>query len=321
MVPTPLRRALALAALLAAPSLAQSRLTSPREFFGHEIGADYVLPNYTKFVAYWQKLATESDRMDLDTIGVTAEGRPQLMAIVSSPENLRNRERYRRIAEQLARAEGITAAQARELAREGKGIVWIDGGLHATEVLGAQQLIESNWQLVSGDDPETRRFRDDLIIVMVHANPDGMELVSDWYMRETDPRKRNTNIPRLYQKYIGHDNNRDFYLAAQPESENMNRVLYTEWYPQVMYNHHQTGPAGTVMFAPPFRGLLPQHDRAPHRDHRQPDPDRDPVHREPAAGERRSPAPRAAGRLEVPAVDRVFGHRQPRGARCRLAQP
>ena len=156
MVPTPLRRALALAALLAAPSLAQSRLTSPREFFGHEIGADYVLPNYTKFVAYWQKLATESDRMDLDTIGVTAEGRPQLMAIVSSPENLRNRERYRRIAEQLARAEGITAAQARELAREGKGIVWIDGGLHATEVLGAQQLIESNWQLVSGRSEERR---------------------------------------------------------------------------------------------------------------------------------------------------------------------
>ena len=253
MVPTPLRRAAALLALCVGPVLAQARLTSPREFFGHEIGADYQLPNYSKFVAYWQQLATESDRMDLDTIGVTAEGRPQLMAIVSSPENLRNRERYRRIAEQLARAEGITAEQARALARDGKGIVWIDGGLHATEVLGAQQLIESNWQLVSGDDAETRRFRDDLIILMVHANPDGMELVSDWYMRESDPRKRNMNIPRLYQKYIGHDNNRDFYLAAQPESENMNRVLYTEWYPQVMYNHHQTGPAGTVMFAPPFR--------------------------------------------------------------------
>jgi hypothetical protein len=247
------RHALALAAVLALPAAAQQRLTSPKDFFGHEIGADYVLPNYTKFVEYWQKLATESDRMDLDTIGVTAEGRPQIMAIVSSPENLRNRERYRRIAEQLARAEGITAEQARQLAKEGKGIVWIDGGLHATEVLGAQQLIESNWQLVSRDDEETQRLRNDLIIVMVHANPDGMELVSNWYMRESDPRRRNTNIPRLYQKYIGHDNNRDFYLAAQPESENMNRVLYTEWYPQVMYNHHQTGPAGTVMFAPPFR--------------------------------------------------------------------
>ena len=216
-----LRNALALVAVLALSADAQQRLTSPKDFFGHEIGADYVLPNYTRFVEYWQRLATESDRMELDTIGFTAEGRPQLMAIVSSPENLRNRERYRKIAEQLARAEGITEAQAQQLAKEGKGIVWIDGGLHATEVLGAQQLIETNWQLVSGNDEETVRFRNDLIIVMVHANPDGMELVSNWYMRESDPKKRNMNIPRLYQKYVGHDNNRDFYLASQPESENI----------------------------------------------------------------------------------------------------
>jgi hypothetical protein len=245
---------LALAAVASLPAAAQQRLTSPAEFFGHEIGADYVLPNYTKFAQYWVRLAGESDRMLLDTIGMTAEGRPQLMAIISSPENLRNRERYRQIAERLARAEGVTEAQARAMAREGKGIVWIDGGLHSTEVLGAQQLLETSWQLVSGNDDETTRFRNDLIIVMVHANPDGMELVSDWYMRNPDPRRRTTaGLPRLYQKYVGHDNNRDFYLAAQVESENMNRVLYTEWYPQVMYNHHQTGPAGTVMFAPPFR--------------------------------------------------------------------
>ena len=248
------RHALALTAVLALPAAAQQRLTSPKEFFGHEIGADYVLPNYTKFTEYWIKLAKESDRMDLDTIGFTAEGRPQLMAIVSSPENLRNKEKYRRIAEQLARAEGITEAQAKQLAKDGKGIVWIDGGLHATEVLGAEQLIETNWQLVSMNDEETTRLRNDLIIIMVHANPDGMELVSNWYMRDPDPLKRTMNgLPRLYQKYVGHDNNRDFYLAAQPESENMNRVLYMEWYPQVMYNHHQTGPSGTVMFAPPFR--------------------------------------------------------------------
>jgi hypothetical protein len=250
----PLRTALALTAALALPAAAQQRLTSPQEFFGHQIGADHVLPNYTRFAEYWAKLATESDRMVLDTIGMTAEGRPQLMAIVSSPENLRDRERYRRIAERLARAEGVTDAEARQLAKEGKGIVWIDGGLHATEVLGAQQLLETNWQLVSGNDEETTRFRNDLIIVMVHANPDGMELVSDWYMRNPEPTRRSTGgVPRLYQKYIGHDNNRDFYLAAMPESENMNRQLYTRWYPQVMYNHHQTGPAGTVMFAPPFR--------------------------------------------------------------------
>ncbi len=132
--------------------------------------------------------------------------------------------------------------------------MWIDGGLHATEVLGAQQLTETIYQLVSRTDEETMRFLRDVIILAVHANPDGMELVSDWYMRQSDPKRRSTNgIPRLYQKYIGHDNNRDFYMSAQPESTNMNRMLYHEWFPQIMYNHHQTGPTGTILFAPPFR--------------------------------------------------------------------
>ncbi|MHB1225652.1 MAG: M14 family metallopeptidase [Gemmatimonadaceae bacterium] len=235
-------------------SAQQQRVTSPQQHFGHPIGADYVLPDYTAFASYWEKLAAESDRMVLDTIGLTAEGRPQLMAIITSPANHGNLERYRQIAARLARAEGVDSAEAVKLAQEGKGVVWIDGGLHATEVLGAQQLTETVYQLVSGDDAETRRFLDDLVILAVHANPDGMELVSDWYMRESDPKKRSTGgVPRLYQKYVGHDNNRDFFLSSQPESENMNRILYRTWYPQVMYNHHQTGPAGTVMFAPPFR--------------------------------------------------------------------
>ncbi len=246
---------LAVAAMTAAPAVAQQqRLTSPEEHFGHRIGADYVLPNYTALHRYWETLAGQSDRMTLDTIGTTAEGRPQIMAIITSPANRPNVERYRQISERLARAEGVDSAEARALAREGKGIVWFDGGLHSNEVLGPQQLIETVWQLVSGTDAETQRFLDDLVILAVHANPDGMDLVSDWYMRERDPEKRSTaGVPRLYQKYVGHDNNRDFYMSSQAESENMNRVLYREWYPQVMYNHHQTGPAGTVMFAPPFR--------------------------------------------------------------------
>ncbi len=245
----------ALVALSLAPAAgAQAPVTTPEQFFGHAIGADYVLPNYTEFTAYWNKLDADSERMKVLEIGETAEGRPQLMAIITSPENHRNLERYREISERLARAEGLTEQQAHELAREGKAVVWIDGGLHATEVLGAQQLIETVYQLVSRDDAETRRILDDVIILAVHANPDGMELVSNWYMRDPDPKERSTgNIPRLYQKYVGHDNNRDFYMSTQPESENMNRQLYSVWYPQIMYNHHQTGPTGTVMFAPPFR--------------------------------------------------------------------
>jgi hypothetical protein len=233
---------------------AQTRVTSPNEQFGFAIGDDYHLANYTQFAAYWEKLAAESPRMVLDTIGLTAEGRHQLMAIVTSPANHRRLARYREISQRLALAEGVTEEQARTLAREGKAVVWIDGGLHATEVLGAHQLMETVYQLVSMDDAETRRILDDVIVLGVHANPDGMELVSNWYMRESEPTQRSTRgIPRLYQKYIGHDNNRDFYMVAQPETENMNRIMFTEWLPQILYNHHQTGPSGTIMFAPPFR--------------------------------------------------------------------
>ena len=252
------RRAPALALALgllagAAPAAAQLRPTSPEQQFGHAIGADYVLPNYQALVAYWQKLDGESDRMTLVDMGRTAEGRTQVMAIVTSPENHRNLQRWRETSRTLAMGQVDSAAAAR-LAAEGKAVVWIDGGLHATEVLGAQQLMETLWQLVSRDDPETLRILDDVVILFVHANPDGMDLVSDWYMRNPNPQARSTGgIPRLYQKYIGHDNNRDFYASTQAETENMNRVMYTQWFPQIVYNHHQTGPTGTVMFAPPFR--------------------------------------------------------------------
>lgn len=250
------RRLLVVAAIAASAThaAAQTRPTSPREFFGHEIGADYVLPNYTQFEQYWKRLDAQSDRMKLVDIGRTAEGRTQWMAIVTSPENHRNLDRYREIARRLALATGVDSAEARALASQGKAVVWIDGGLHANEVLGAQQLTETTWQLVSRDDPETMRILDDVVVLLVHANPDGMELVSNWYMREPTAEKRSTAyIPRLYQKYIGHDNNRDFYMSTQAETENLNRQLYHEWFPQIMYNHHQTGPTGTVMFAPPFR--------------------------------------------------------------------
>ncbi|MBA3891608.1 MAG: peptidase, partial [Gemmatimonadaceae bacterium] len=242
-----------LALAVFAPAAGAQRITTPKEQFGFNIGDDYRLATYTQFADYWRRLDAESDRMVVQSIGRTAEGRDQLMAIISAPENLAQVERYRRIATRLARAEGVDSAEARQLAREGKAVVWIDGGLHATEVLGAHQLMETVYQLVSRNDEENLRILRDVIILAVHANPDGMDLVSNWYMQEADSSRRNTFIPRLYQKYIGHDNNRDFYAATQPESQNMNRILYTEWNPQIMYNHHQTGPAGTVMYAPPFR--------------------------------------------------------------------
>jgi len=233
---------------------AQTKLTTPKEQFGFNIGDDYGLVNYTQYVDYLKKLDGESERLTVEEIGRSSEGRPMYLAIITSPENQRKLARYKQISERLAHAEGLTDDQARALAEEGKAVVWIDGGLHATEVLGSQQLIENIYQLVSRTDAETRRFLNDVIILNCLVNPDGMELVSDWYMKERDPSRRTlTGLPRLYNKYAGHDDNRDFYMSALAETDAINKILFRDWFPQIVYNHHQTGPAGAVMFSPPFR--------------------------------------------------------------------
>src|SRR5689334_10376677 len=230
------------------------KLTTPKAHFGFNLGDDYCLANYEQYAAYLAKLEKESDRIKVVNVGDTAEKRPQLMAVVTSPANHKKLDQYRDIARKLATADGLSPEEAGKLVIKGKAVVWIDGGLHASEVLCAQAMAETIYQLLSGTDAETLRILDDVIILFVHANPDGMDLCADWYMRERDPKKRSlAGLPRLYQKYIGHDNNRDFYSNTQAETKNLNRVMYREWFPQIVYNHHQAGPAGTVLFCPPFR--------------------------------------------------------------------
>ena len=234
----------------AVTSLAQS-VPSPADHFGFDMGADYRLANYTQTAAYFKKL-DQSDRVQLVDIGDTEEGRTQYMLVISSPENMEKLATYKDISTRLAYAEGLDDATAKSLAATGKAVVWIDGGLHATEMVGSHQLIEMAYQLTSNTDEETLRILDDVIVLLTHANPDGHELVANWYMRHDDPEKRAMDIPRLYQKYIGHDNNRDFYITNMKESENMSRQLFLEWMPQIMYNHHQSAPAGAVVAGPPY---------------------------------------------------------------------
>ena len=205
---------------------ASAHLTTPADEWGHNIGDDYFLADFRQLTAYWKKLEKESPRLKLVDIGKSSGGRTMLMAVITSPANHQKLAQYKNTSSRLANAEGLTDEQARALAKDGKTVVWIDGGLHATETLGAQQLLEHVWEMVSRNDPETLRFLDDVIQLCILVNPDGMDLVSDWYMQHG-----NMNIPQLYNKYAGHDDNRDFYMAALAESTNLNRVMYREWIP------------------------------------------------------------------------------------------
>jgi len=239
--------------MLSCATVFAQEVPTPKSHFGFNIGDDYQLANYTQTEAYFKKLAETSKRVKLVDIGKTEEGRSQYMLIVSSPENLKKLDRYKEISQQLAHAE-LTTEQAKALAQEGKAVVWIDGGLHANEVVGAHQLIQTAYEFASKTDPETMKILDNVIILFTHANPDGQELVSNWYMRDKDPKKRTlSGLPRLYEKYAGHDNNRDFFMLNLKETQNMGRQLFVEWLPQIMYNHHQAGPAGTVVAGPPYR--------------------------------------------------------------------
>ena len=189
----------ALSIILAGTACTQNQATSPEEQFGFEIGTDYELINYEELHEYWIKLAGESDRMVLDTLGLTEEGRPHIQAIITSPDNHRNIDRYREISRRMAKAEGGSPSEALELAEEGKAIVWIDGGLHATEVLGAHQLTELVYRMNANSDDETLRILNDVILLATPANPDGQSLVSNWYMRHEDELERSTaGVPVVY---------------------------------------------------------------------------------------------------------------------------
>jgi hypothetical protein len=242
-------------AAMAQTSASGPHITTPKQAFnGSEPGDDYFLANYDQTTAYWKKLATESDRVKLVSLGKSVEGRDIWMAIVSSPENLKKLDHYVDIDKRLALAKGLSDADAHALARDGKAMVWIDGGLHASEVSSAQSQIQIVYEMLSKNDPETLRLLADDITLFVLPNPDGQQLVADWYMRKADPKARSlSDLPVIYQRYVGHDNNREYYMSNQPETTAINRAMFKTWYPQIVYNEHQTGPLGEVVFIPPFR--------------------------------------------------------------------
>jgi hypothetical protein len=240
-------RTLLAAVLLAAVAAAQ--LPSPGRFLGHDIGEDHFLADYTQLAAYWQELAAASDRMRIESVGRTAYGQEQWLAVISSPENLARIDELRGIAARLTLGRDTDEAVARDLAAAGRAVIWIDAGMHATESVAAQNILELVWQMVSRDDAEVRRILAEVVLLVCPANPDGMELIADAYMATG----RVGGIPVLYQKYVGHDNNRDHYAGNVAETRNILGALYRRWYPQVVYNHHQSAPRGTIIFTPPFR--------------------------------------------------------------------
>ena len=241
---------------------AKTAVTPPTEHFGFELGADGTYSSWDQLVAYYQRLGTQSDRVQTRTIGTSTLGNPFLVVTVTSAENLARAERYREIARLMADPRGLTEQQTDALAAEGRVVVLVSLGQHSNEVASSQVGPRLVHRLATSNDERTRTILDNAILVLIpNFNPDGLVMVHDWLTKTAGTPHEGSGTPDLYHHYVGHDNNRDSFMLTQVESKLWARVAYREWHPQIYKDTHQMGSYGARIFVPPKTDpILPEVD-------------------------------------------------------------
>ena len=232
---------------------AHAQIISPEEAIGFPIGADYKLARWETITGYLRSLAASSDRVVLEERGKTTEGLDFVLVLISSPENLANLDHYKAIQRKLANPQRHDLTELKQLAQEGKVVVMISCNIHSTEVASSQMSMELAYQLATENTPEIKEILENTILLLIpSANPDGLNMVIDWYERTVNTPYEGAPMPWLYHKYTGHDNNRDWFMLTQVETQLVTKILYEEWFPEVVYDVHQMGNRGARFVIPPY---------------------------------------------------------------------
>jgi hypothetical protein len=228
-------------------------LPSPEKFFGFQMGADRKLANWDKLHEYYQLLAKSSNRVKLVELGKSSEGRPFIALFISSPANLARLEQLRQINAKLADPRGIPEAEIKKLVADGRAVTIQSFALHSNEVAASQTAAEFVYDSLTRTDEEAMRNLDQVVsIVLPSINPDGTQMIADWYMKHVGTEHEAASLPWLYQKYSGHDNNRDGFALNLPESQHIGKLMYRDWLPQAYMDHHQMGSGNARLFIPPY---------------------------------------------------------------------
>ena len=243
----------AIALLSSGSAAAQAHITSPEEAFGFKLGADRKLADWTQLTAYYQKLAHESKSVRYEELGKTTEGRPFVAVTITSPENMAHLEDYKKIQAQLADPRITSPEQAKSLEARGKTILVVTCNIHSTEIASSQSCAGFAYMLATGTGPNAQQILNNTIIVMIPSlNPDGQQLVTDWYKKYLGTPYEGTSPVVLWHHYTGHDDNRDWYAFTQVETQlTVNKVLNV-WHPQILYDIHQMGSNGPRIYLPPW---------------------------------------------------------------------
>jgi hypothetical protein len=247
-----LTAALSVAHPVSAQTGVTTRVTTPEHAFGFVPGTDRKLADWKELTAYYRTVASQSDRVRFQELGKTMEGRPFVMLIVSAPENLAHLAEYKEIVGKLADPRRTTPAQAKTLIARGKTVMIVTFNIHSTEIASAQTAPLFLYRMATSNDPDVLTTLKNVILLLVPSqNPDGEQLVVDWYKKTLGTPSEGSSPPVLYAKYVGHDDNRDWVGLTQLETRHTAKVI-NEWHPQILYDLHQMGPDGPRLFLPPW---------------------------------------------------------------------
>ena len=233
---------------------AVSGVPSPRSVLGFTPGDDRTVADWKQITDYFARLDRASNRVAVQTIGETTLQRPLIVAFISAPENIRDLAKYKEIQRRLAdpRTVGDDAERER-LIREGRTVVAVSCSIHSTEVVASQMSMQLAYELATAQDAATREILQNTILLLIpSANPDGNDIVADWYLRSLGTPYEGTEPPELYHHYAGHDNNRDWFMLNLKETQAITRLFWKEWFPPIVYDVHQQGANGSRFFIPPF---------------------------------------------------------------------
>jgi len=226
-------------------------IPAPEQILGFKVGADSKLADYDQAVEYLEALEKASPMIKLFEMGKTGMGKPMIYAVITSEENMSKLDHYKEISKKLALVTGLTDKEASRLASTGKAIVYLEGGVHAGECAPTQSQIQLAYDLLTSNDPDIRLVLDDVILLLAFADPDGMQLLAEWYLPNVDTSYETSPQPWLTNKYAGGNINRDAYMGNLDETRNIVRLVNREWYPVILYSHHQTAPFPARIWIPP----------------------------------------------------------------------
>jgi len=224
---------------------------SPGEFLGHEVGADFQLAPWDTIIAYLARVSAASPYLRIDTLGRTTRDRPFVVVTATAPTNMARLDDIRAGQAMLADPRGVSDAELKRVSASQPAVVAIAHNIHATEIASSQGAMELAHALIT--DAELRAYLDDVVVLLIPSvNPDGQQMVVEWYRRTVGTPYEGSRLPWLYHHYVGHDNNRDWFMLTQVETRMVNDLLYQRWFPQVVYDVHQMGNRGARFFVPPF---------------------------------------------------------------------